>query len=59
MNRYSRIRLFVADDSLNVLEVGGIFNAGDTDAFIEALEAAFPIEARRMSASLIELHPRS
>lgn len=59
MNRYSRIRLVVADDSLNVLEVGGIFNAGDTDAFIEALEAAFPIEARRMSASLIELHPRS
>ena len=59
MNRYSRISLVVADDSLNVLEVGGIFNAGDTDAFIEALEAAFPIEARRMSASLIELHPRS
>ena len=59
MNRYSRIRLIVADDSLNLLEVGGVFNAGDTDAFIEALEAAFPIEARRMSASLIELHPRS
>lgn len=59
MNRYSRIRLVVADDSLNVLEVGGIFNAGDTDAFIEALEAAFSIEARRMSSSLIELHPRS
>lgn len=59
MNRYSRISLVVADDSLNVLEIGGIFNAGDTDAFIEALEAAFPIEARRMSASLIELHPRS
>ena len=59
MNRYSRIRLVVADDSLNELEVGGVFNAGDTDAFIEALEAAFPVEARRMSASLIELHPRS
>lgn len=59
MNRYSRIRLVVADDSLEVLEVGGVFNAGDTDAFIEALEAAFPVEARRMSASLIELHPRS
>lgn len=59
MNRYSRIRLVVADDSLKGLEVGGVFNAGDTDAFIEALEAAFPVEARRMSASLIELHPRS
>ncbi len=58
MNRYSRIRLIVADESLNALEVGGVFNAGDTDAFIEALEAVFPIEARRMSASLIELRPR-
>lgn len=58
MNRYSRIRLTVADDRLDALEIGGVFNAGDTDAFIEALEATFPIEARRMSGSSIELHPR-
>lgn len=59
MNRYSRIRLSIADDRLDTLEVGGVFNAGDTDAFIEALEATFPVEARRMSSSSIELHPRS
>ncbi len=59
MNRYSRIRLSIADDRLDALEVGGVFNAGDTDAFIEALEATFPVEARRMSSSSIELHPRS
>ena len=58
MNRYSRIRLLVADDSLNAISIGGVFNAGDTDGFIEALEAAFPIEARRMSSSRIELHAR-
>lgn len=59
VNRYSRIRIVIADDSLAELEVGGVFNAGDTDAFIGALEAAFPIEARRMSSSLIELHRRT
>ena len=58
MNRYSRIKLTVADEGLADLRLSGVFNAGDTDAFIEAVEAYFPIEARRMSASRIEFHPR-
>lgn len=58
INRYSRIRIVIADEKVEGLLVGGVFNAGDTDAFIGALEAAFPIEARRMSSSVIELHGR-
>lgn len=58
VNRYSRIRIVIADPVLAELRIGGVFNAGDTDAFIEAIETAFPIEARRMSASVIELHAR-
>ena len=58
MNRYSRIKLSVADDSLEVLRISGVFNAGDTDAFVEAVEAYFEIDARRMTSSRIELHPR-
>lgn len=58
MNRYSRIKLSVADESLEVLRISGIFNAGDTDAFVEALEAYFPVDARRMTSSSIELHSR-
>lgn len=58
MNRYSRIRLSVADERLEALRISGIFNTGDTDAFVEAVEAYFPVDARRMSASSIELHPR-
>ncbi len=58
MNRYSRIRLSVADHSLDALRISGIFNAGDTDAFIEAVEAYFPVDARRMTSSSIELHRR-
>ena len=58
MNRYSRIRLSVADDSLEALRISGVFNAGDTDAFVEAVEAYFNVDARRMTSSRIELHPR-
>ena len=58
MNRYSRIKLSVADDSLEAVRISGVFNAGDTDAFIEALEAYFAVDARRMTSSSIELHPR-
>lgn len=59
MNRYSKIRLSVADKSLENLRISGIFHAGDINAFVQALEAYFPLEARRMTASSIELHPRS
>ena len=58
INRYSRIKLSVADDSLEVLRISGVFNTGDTEAFVEAVEAYFEIDARRMTSSRIELHPR-
>jgi transmembrane sensor len=56
VNRYSRIRVVIADPALRDLRIGGVFNAGDTEAFLDAVEAAFPVEARRMTASEIELH---
>lgn len=58
MNRYSKIRLVVADEELDQLKISGVFSAGDTDAFIEALEAYFPIRAARISSDRIELHDR-
>lgn len=58
MNRYSRIRISVEDSDIAALGVSGVFNAGDTDAFVEALEAYFPVEARRTSRSVIELRAR-
>ena len=59
MNRYSRITLSVEGEEISSLRISGVFNAGDTDAFIEAVEAYFPVEARRMSASSIEIHAKS
>ena len=59
VNRYSRIRITLADEGLDALTVSGVFDAGDTDGFLEALEAYFPVKARRISATQIELHPQS
>lgn len=58
MNRYSRIRLVVADAGLDGHRISGVFDAGDTDAFVEAVEAYFPVDARRISAATIALYPR-
>lgn len=58
MNRYSRIRISVVGDGLEELRINGVFDAGDTDAFVEAIEAYFPVDARRTSLSAIEFHPR-
>ena len=58
MNRYSQIRLVVADERLDELKISGIFSTGDVDAFVEALEAYFPVRAHRVSATRIELHTR-
>lgn len=59
VNRYSQIRIRVADRQLDEMTVSGVFDAGDTDGFLEALEAYFPIKARRPSSSTIELHAGS
>lgn len=55
MNRYSKITIQVDGETLDTLGVSGVFNAGDTDAFVEAIEAYFPVEAHRVSPSLIVL----
>lgn len=59
MNRYSHIKLTIAGTDIDDLQMSGVFRAGDTDAFIEAVEATLPVEARRMAADRIEFHARS
>ncbi len=58
MNRYSRIRIMVLDSRLDDVQIGGVFNAGDVEAFVGALEAAFEIEAERVDDDLIVLRQR-
>lgn len=51
MDRYTRQQV-VVDPSVANVNVSGVFNAGDTAAFIEAVTAYFPIQAVRTGDSI-------
>ncbi len=57
LNRYSRVRLEVADPAIERWPVSGIFGVGDAEAFAEAIAAYFPIQAQR-SDDVIALSKR-
>jgi transmembrane sensor len=46
MNRYAKKPLVIADATVARLRISGVFRAGDTDALLEGLAAAFGVEAR-------------
>jgi transmembrane sensor len=47
MNRYAKRPLVIADPAVARLRISGVFRAGDTDALVEGLAAAFGVEARQ------------
>ena len=57
MNRYSRIKLRVEDQAVARLRVSGVFEAGDTTAFAEALGSLFGVRAVRVDNDSILLLP--
>ncbi|WP_374471012.1 FecR domain-containing protein [Phenylobacterium sp.] len=56
MNRYSRIKLTIADPRLAAAPLSGRFRTGDVEGFVESLEAYGLARAERRSATAIELH---
>lgn len=58
VNRYSPLRIEV-DPSVAGVGVSGVFNAGDSNAFIEAISTYFPVQVDRTGASRIYLTHRS
>lgn len=54
MNRYSTLQVVVADPSLRALRISGTFNAGESRAFVEAIQSYFPVRAQS-TASTLEL----
>jgi transmembrane sensor len=56
-NRYGRTPIVLGDPLLAQLRVSGVFRIGEVDAFLQALNTAFDIAARRR-AGAIELHLR-
>lgn len=56
VNRHSHIRVELADDRVGNIKVSGVFNAGDTEAFVEAVESLFGVEAMRGNGQTVMLH---
>lgn len=54
MNRYSTLQVVVADPSLRTLRISGTFNAGQSRAFVEAIQSYFPVRATS-TATTVEL----
>jgi transmembrane sensor len=54
MNHYSTLQVVVADARLRDLRVSGAFNAGDSRAFVEAVQAYFPVRVHD-TATTVEL----
>lgn len=49
MSRYTNKKIVIADDSLNEMKLGGVFDIEDFDALIHAIEDAFPVRVIRFT----------
>lgn len=47
MNRYSSEKLSVGDPTASAVRIDGVFDAGDTSAFVEGVTGVFPVLAER------------
>lgn len=54
MNRYSTLQVVVADPRLRALRISGTFHAGESRAFVEAVQSYFPVRTRS-SDTTVEL----
>lgn len=59
INRYSRNQIVLGDTRLAALKISGAFNTGDTDTFVDAVTAYFPIERAVSQSDAIVLKPRA
>ncbi|HWS61354.1 MAG TPA: FecR domain-containing protein [Steroidobacteraceae bacterium] len=57
VNRYAR-RQIAVDPSVATVGISGVFNAGDPDAFVEAVTLYFPVQIDRTNESEIRLTAR-
>ena len=56
MNRYSRLQIRIDDAALAAKQISGVFEAGDTQGFVSAIERYLPVEADYTDAHTVELH---
>lgn len=52
VNRYSKRKIIIADASIDHMQVNGVFNAGDVDAFVEAVTTFNEIKVVRSDGAV-------
>lgn len=53
LNRYSRSKIVVGDTRAAAIEINGVFNAGDAQAFLDAAQMAYPLDVRRSGDAVV------
>jgi transmembrane sensor len=57
MNRYAQVQIEV-DPAIDQIGISGVFKAGDTNAFMDAVTTYFPVQAERTKENRIRLAGR-
>jgi transmembrane sensor len=55
LNRYSSVHIEIESPALASMNVSGVFEAGDTEAFSEAVQSYLPVTADRSDTGVIRL----
>jgi transmembrane sensor len=58
IGRYTDERIIVNDPQVAALRVGGRYRTGDVQAFLDALQTAFPVSIRHGSNGVVYIDPR-
>lgn len=59
VSRYTQTRIILSDGKLGDLRIGGVFNAGEIDALLTALEVSFDLKAEQIDEKTIYLSSRN
>lgn len=53
MNRYASVALQIEDATAASVPISGVFNASDTEAFLDGVTSIFPLHARRQGDAIV------
>ena len=56
MNRYTRLQIKIVDPALAAKQISGVFEAGDTQGFLSAIERYLPVDADYTDSHTVKLH---
>ena len=55
VTRYTDMKIIISDPTMQDLQIGGAFKAGETDAFLDAMTLGFGLDVERMSDNTVYL----